>query len=221
MTLHYSIKHNSDDYPDPDSWDINLKIEIFEWRVKGWMLNVAKRLVLSDSAAGYAALSIVLSYFELVSLYYKGETKDLCGEETDLLPIEDFKNGFKLVVEQLTWPKPSHTTLKRLYHYLRCGLYHDGMARWRVWVSRDLTEVYTVGEGIITINPVLLVEDLGCHFGTYIRKLRKASNARTLGDPSPDETLLYNFEKRFKKEVVERAKKLLGKRERVILADIS
>jgi hypothetical protein len=102
------------------------------------------------------------------------------------------------------------TVKELLYRGLRCGLYHAGMARPQVWVSRTTPEVYSVTCGDITVNPRIFVEGLCDHFGMYVQELRRESRAaKTV--PTSETSLLENFQRRFDAEMTDRIRTRLTK----------
>ena len=66
----------------PDSLSLEDKIAIFSDGVRGWQLDVADKVLRQDRHSGFAALSIVISYFEMIARYEggKGEYKHESGE---------------------------------------------------------------------------------------------------------------------------------------------
>ncbi|MEW6351443.1 MAG: hypothetical protein AB1646_20515 [Thermodesulfobacteriota bacterium] len=185
-----------------------MKISIFEDRINGWMLNIADALYAKIPHSGYAVLSIVLSYFEMIVHYRDGVTEDLeeleKGGKPPLGSAELFKKGAEWVMKDGGWPQGNGDEVERfrdmLYHFLRCGLFHSGMAYHKVWVSKDLRQVYFFQGDDLFIDPQLLTQALKNHFDDYIRDLRAGSN----------DVLIKNFEKRFDEAVMKKVKKGQG-----------
>jgi hypothetical protein len=193
----------TDEYPLP--WTRDVKISIFEDKINGWMLNIADDLYAKIPHSGYAVLSIVLSYFEMLVHNRDGKTEDL--EELEkggkpAVPSADlFKEGAKWVMNDCGWPCGNGDEVERfqdmLYHFLRCGLFHSGIAYHKVWVSGDVGAVYVFKGDDLIIDPKLLTRGLKGHFDNYIGELRKGSNG----------SLVQNFEKRFDVEVMKKVEK--------------
>src|SRR2546430_2079521 len=81
---------------DPDG---TRRINVFEDRINGWMLNIAKDMSKqmretfeydTMNHAGYAIISVVFSYFEMIQQFIEGESSD---GETDTF----FEKGFRKV----------------------------------------------------------------------------------------------------------------------------
>ena len=180
------------------------------------MLDVARDLVNSNADAGYASLSIVLSYFELIYLYHCGHTEDIQGGRLPHSPSYYFYKGFQLVIEELGWHRTNLDEIKkRLYKGLRCGLYHAGMARPQVWVSDTIPSPYVIEYGEVTVNPRLLIEGLHHHFEIYISTLRRSCNQETYG------SLHNGFESRFNAEVTDKVKARLHNAAMMMLGEAS
>ncbi len=206
VNIAVSGHHATKDLPPPEDWPINVKIEIFAARVNDWGFDIARKLK-DEQHGGYARLSIVLSYFEMMGKYETGYRKD----------IEDFKNqkshrsspdhfwkGVEAVGHFAKWPQQDITKLKDwLWRALRCGLYHSGMSRHGMWVSESLHEVYVFeNEDDLFMAPNALVNLLSSHFDDYIAELRQASvEQKERGKRS---NRLDKFEKRFDAEITDK-----------------
>ncbi|MFH1113455.1 MAG: hypothetical protein V1792_06000 [Pseudomonadota bacterium] len=196
----------TDEFPLP--WTRDVKISIFEDKINGWMLNIAEELDAKIPHSGYAILSIVLSYFEMIVHYRDGKTEDLDelekGGRPALPSAELFKEGVLWVVNDMGWPQKNQDEIERfqhmLYDFMRCGLFHSGIAYHKVWVSGHFGQVYVFRGDDLIIDPKLLTKELKDHFDNYIGELRKGTN------PS----LVKNFEKRFDVAVTKKVKKGLS-----------
>jgi hypothetical protein len=150
---------------------LNEKIVLFSDGVHGWQLDVAERL-LSDRHAGWAILSIISSYFEMIATYdlgewVRGKSKEYC------------KHGLKRVLDAHRIAAPSHmpdavfdAVLDVIWEDVRCGLYHAGSAGPRVLI-RIADEMPIVGyeAGVVQIDPKKLLESIQLHFRWYIGAL--------------------------------------------------
>lgn len=179
----YSPSHNADNTPPPGEWNLEIKINIFEARVNGWFLDVADQLR-SNDAAGYAILSIILCYFEMIELYIKGITQDLDdygrGQRTREPSKEHFKGGVRRVAQHSNWPQNDLDTMSdRLYTAFRCGIYHGGMTRQGALITEDpnMEAVYQVSDANLIIKPRQLLSDVQKHFKSYISDLRQKQSS--------------------------------------------
>ena len=172
------------------------KIAIFADRVRGWQLDIAERLVRQEQHSGYAVLSIVINYFEMIAKYEQGY-EGVYGSQ------EHFVVGAQTVLAALM-SNPDfgvgEDTFKTLYTDVRCGIYHSGLtvgnivltavARKTTLPSGRETEVpvwTSHGGSVVYIYPLLLVHWIQRHFSGYVAQLL---------DPRNDE-LRQMFERRF------------------------
>ena len=173
-------------------WTIEDKIKLFEAQVLGWQLLIADEIV-NDSQnrhphAGFAVLSILLNYFEMIGGYLDGKE----GNTTR----KHFSMGITEVFPDLRSKKD---IIDILYKEARCGMYHVGITGKSIVLSRNYKRIITVIENatdrLVVINPHSLATCLIDHFKEYIEKLRDASQI----------VKIENFKKRFdflKKEKV-------------------
>lgn len=180
-------------------------IDIFEARVVDWQLAVAERLAVADPAAGFAVLSIVMSYFEMIVQHRDGVSSDRKSRSA-------FRDGIEWVFPDLSrfGKDIAVRSADAIYDQVRNGLYHDGATKPLVSVSLDfpmpialtLREVierplgskvtFTVPSPAdavvaVNINPREFVARLRLHFTQYIGQLRDSENV----------DLRTNFERRF------------------------
>jgi hypothetical protein len=175
----------------PDVLTVEHKIQIFYERVTGWQLDIADKVIngIKDNNgkvvaeikdAGFAALNIVLNYFEMISKYKNGYVHD---EKTS---TDCFIEGFKMVFpefDDLPW-LPA-----KVYTNARCGLYHHGMTEEGIILKGgDLPPITPLNGKQLIINPHTLVLKLKDHFEKYITELRN------------DKDFQSKFEKRFNKD---------------------
>jgi hypothetical protein len=81
-----------DTYYDWIGADDDKKIEIFQNRVNGWMLDIAKQCACIPHS-GFAVLGIILSYFEMIGAFNRGVTDGTGSRE--------FKDGIQSVFRVL------------------------------------------------------------------------------------------------------------------------
>lgn len=113
--------------------------------------------------SGYAILSIVVSYFEMIAQFINGEDSE--GKSKRF-----FIQGFRAVYPSTTL---SETQIgDAIYKPVRCGMYHGGMTKAGVHLSRYFPQGFSVIGEEIHINPAKVVEEVRQHFSMYVATLR-------------------------------------------------
>lgn len=147
-------------------------IERLEIYVLARQLGIAQTLAhefLNESStsphkeSGYAILSILMSYFEMIEQFD-------CGESSDGHSKEFFRRGFRKVYPQSSL---NNVEIGRIYSWIRCGMYHSGMTKESSPLSRYFPNGFDVQSGEIRINPGLVVQDLRNHFDQWVTVLKK------------------------------------------------
>jgi hypothetical protein len=172
-----SWKHSADLSENlPGDWNDEFKIEIFEQRVKGWVLGIADLLINTDwpneserlqplAHSGFAVLLILFSYFEMIGKYigaYVGDLDGLVDEETSK---KYFKAGVDFVFTERSWQGAG--TFKDVgWRDGRCCLYHSINAGPDFFIERRDRVVTQNGPNII-VDPHRLAEGLLENFATY------------------------------------------------------
>ena len=102
--------------PTLDINDIGTKILIYEDRVNGWFLDIARQLnAIADT--GFVILSIAISYIEGNQQYREGcSSKNQSGQF--------FTRGMLRIFDGL-----DESISSEIYKQVRCGLFHDGMTQ--------------------------------------------------------------------------------------------
>ena len=159
--------------------DTDRKIEIFRDRVDGWQLLVAERCAEHDKHSGFAVLSMVLSYFEMIEAYLKGGPGS--SSKTDF--IDGCRNVFPDLERDLTAKGYSQDDIEKLWKSLyskgRCGMYHAAMSRNGILI--DWSSIHTVSvdkDQNWVINPSRLVGAIRKHLQRYVEQLSHNSNLR-------------------------------------------
>lgn len=176
----------SNDFPQSyDDWTVELKIKLFEDQVLGWQLLIADDIINVNADknphAGFAVLSMLLSYFEMIGKYIEG----YAGQRGSL---SHFKIGITHVFNNL---EEKERIINVLYEDARCGMYHEALMGKRIILTRQYdSPIYAVDENfpIIAIDPHSLTTSLIQHFKSYIEHLKSADQ---------EDPLLQNFLKRF------------------------
>ena len=184
----YGPTITSDDLPNgPQS--IGDKIRVFEDRLRGWKLDIAKEAIERNGHAGFAVLDIVTSYFELMGLCTEGRGKKTTvpakgggTKEVNWGSGDYFRSGMRHVFPELHTVDASliERLLKAFYKDVRCGLYHQAMTRHGVLLSGAYPRAITFhdidGKTLIYINPGPLVEHLQAHLSDYILHISDPAN---------------------------------------------
>ena len=167
--------------------NLDQKIDIFEDRVMGWQIEIAEELrrLIEDPKnngttiqhAGFALLSILFSYFEMITQYKQG--MDSRGRSTDFL-----KRGLDDVFPN----KFSDAERKDIADLVRNGLYHSTFTKKGVLLHGNYPDSIAIQGGIVLVNPHRLVDDIKAHFQRYVGELR---NRKTNADVANFETM-YN-----------------------------
>lgn len=149
---------------------LDQKITVFEDRITGWFLDIAARLVVLDGdhedfrSQDFAVLAILAVYFEMIAQYHSGRGSNGASQTR-------FCEGVTLV-----FPRRFNDPQKRnIYRSLRCALYHNGLTRGAV-IGRDHADAFHFENGLVWINPSVLLQEIRGHFARYIMELRDPAN---------------------------------------------
>jgi len=166
--------------------NLDQKIEIFEDRVMGWQIDIAeelRRLIVdlknngtTIQHAGFGLLSILFSYFEMLTQYKQGT--DSKNKSTDFL-----KKGLEDVFPK----KFTDDERKDIADLVRNGLYHSTFTKKGVLLHGDYSDSIAIKCGIVLVNPHKMVDDIKTHFQKYIADLKSRKDA----------TEVANFEKMY------------------------
>lgn len=157
-------------------------IDVFEDRLRYWLLNPIEKLV-DDAQAQIASFALMMSYFEGIWIYMQGG--DSRGRSREF-----FRGGF---VDVFQGRNVSERLLGRiadvLYEDARCGFFHEASFRIRVYfsahfggpIAATLPKIGGVIDESGTIES-LVVHPRECfaflcgHFERYLEALRDPSN---------------------------------------------
>lgn len=175
---------------------LDVKIAVFEEQMRGWILNHARALTV-DQNAGYAILILATTYFEPLASYVQGV--DSKGKTKEF-----FRFGFLHVFEELE-PQVRQSGVKDVskvvqeiadecYVELRCGLFHEAMAKNKVAIYRGngpsiQFEVDKTSEKVlrILVDPWSFLARVESHLAQFVAELH-----------DPNETMRRtNFEKQW------------------------
>lgn len=140
------------------------KILTFEDRELGWRFNIAEATE-KIPHAGYAVISILFAYFEMVVQYSTGVSSDLGSKAA-------FRAGVRLV-----YPACGFTDdqLNTIYSRVRCGMFHNGYTKFGTLISSEFPEAIAIDNDTVLVNPHKLRPDLLAHFTGYINTLKDAT----------------------------------------------
>lgn len=153
--------------PNPD---IDAKIRIFEDRELGWRFSIAQQAE-KIPHAGYALISMLFAYFEMIAQYSSGTSSD--GHSKTF-----FRSGVRTVYPTSTL---TDAELNTIYRRVRCGMYHSGYTKLGPLISGHYPEALSIDGDNARVNPHRLLADLTAHFTAYVASIRDANNvaART------------------------------------------
>ena len=136
----------------------DMKVNVYETRVREWFLDVAVGHVSKGEAPGdYAALSIALAYIEGVEQYRRGKKS----------PSNQSGNWFRASAERI-FPCVSKEAINRLWMEARCGLFHTGFTDGPTYLSQSAAQAMEINQGELLINPHKFVEATVSDFGKYV-----------------------------------------------------
>lgn len=164
-----------------DSPTIENLVDVFEDRMKFWFLAPAQKLTKTFDDLP-ASLCLQMTYFE-------GIWSFITGEDSNGRSAEFFRNGFVTVFRG---HGPSDELLGRvanvLYRDARCGFFHDGMFRDRIYFgNRGLALEITLPkvDGVlqldgeiesIIIDPRRFLATINKHFTDFVANARDSKN---------------------------------------------
>lgn len=117
--------------------------------------------------SGYAILSIMVSYFEMIEQFITGQSSR--RQESSF-----FVSGFRKVYPHASFMNDNQ--IRQIYAWVRCGMYHEGMTKEKTMLSRYYLEGVALHGQEIHINPGKMVEEIRSHFCNYIYGLRNLTS---------------------------------------------
>ncbi len=158
-----------------EDWASGLKndIDIVEDQFRGWLFNQAKVLSTNEHS-GPAILALISPYFEMITCYVKGQSSK--------------KNYSKFINEGLKYvfPELSEDVIRLYISEVRNGFSHEAIFR-KVAIhngTQNLPQLGILPNGILSVNPWYIFEQVEANFTKYISTLRAGI----------DLTLLASFE---------------------------
>lgn len=159
-------------------------VDVLEDRVRGWLLEPAKKLI-ADPIDQVAGVALSLSYYEGITIFMRGVDSKNKSKRF-------FRDGF---VEVFKSSGTAESTLGRVadvfYEDGRCGFFHDAMFRTRVYFSAIVGNPLAITlpevagridesgeiEAIVVHAPEYFKYVEG-HFKKYLAQLRDPSQAQ-------------------------------------------
>ena len=173
MSNYISRSIRDTDFPSGPT--IDDKIKVFEDRVLGWQIEIAQEIRRQMESggdngifrhAGYALVSLLFSYFEMIAQYIDGTPSNGGSKAT-------FVRGFKDVFHGTTL---TPTQIEEVYKRVRCGMYHDGFTKFGTLIGSEFNPTVSFENSTVKINAHTLVDDISVHFSEYLKTLRNTAN---------------------------------------------
>ncbi len=185
--MQVSWKHQHSDFLQPSFDD---KVAIFYERVWGWQLHIAE-LCLDGGKdhegkadlqkiphSAFAAMQIMLSYFEMIAKYEDGFVP---ANKKQGQSKKYFKAGLKSVFPSLASHNQSDVDsfLDTFYEKVRCGLYHLAQTEAGIVLTGLSQEAlrFDPANKVLVINPHRLPAVLKDNLNSYRRKLLDTTNS--------------------------------------------
>lgn len=147
-----------------------VKIDVYEDRVKGWIIKQAE-FVAKNNGSGFAELLIILSFFESHAIYLPDSPTDSGGNK--------FKHVVKKVFPGIEGLDIAEKVLRYLWKDGRNGLYHGGITGDKITISGSskAITVLKIGDDYkIDIDPGKFVNSVRIYFESYITDLKDTQN---------------------------------------------
>ncbi|ORJ52555.1 hypothetical protein [Geothermobacter hydrogeniphilus] len=169
-------------YEKLESMNVDDFIDIFEDRTRVWLLDTVSHLL--ELEHGYfAAISLLLTYFEGIAIYLEGRDSQDKSKAF-------FKKGFVDVFKKSGFDEQLLNKIgSEFYSEARCGFFHDGMFRNKILISFMKKEALTITfpkiDGIldlngniesIIVNPKSFFDSINFHFESFISDLKNKTN---------------------------------------------
>ena len=180
-------KHQHSDLSQAPSFDD--KVAIFRERVWGWQLHIAELCldggkdhegkvdVRAVPHSAFAAMQIMLSYFEMIAKYEEGFVP---ANPKQGQSAKYFKAGVKSVFPSLATENQGEVDsfLETFYEKARCGLYHMAQTAAGIVLTGEQQEALSFDptNKVLVINPHRLPAVLKDHLDGYCGKLLDSTN---------------------------------------------
>ena len=148
--------------------NVDTKILIYEDRVKEWFLEIGNRLR-KDNEAGFVILQIAVSYIEGNQQYREGTTSHRNSKSF-------FVKAMKRIFPEIISISNIDSLLESFYDQVRCGLFHDGMTKKFVTISKEYKIPLDISATDIKINPHKFLDKISEDLNRYISEIKDKSN---------------------------------------------
>jgi len=161
----YYYENNERKYQPIDSDET--KIDIYKDKINGWFFNYGDNL-LNDNNSGFILLQISIGQIEGWQQYKRGESS--YGKSAKF-----FKEGLKEVFDMKN--NDHDTELEKFYKEVRCGLFHDGFTKNRVFIDNDFKNPIEFYEDHILISPRKFYKRVKEKINEYINDLSNKNSS--------------------------------------------
>ncbi len=165
---------------DADQWPLDFMIEVFYDRIDGWHLGVAQQALTCIPDAGWAALQIAISYFEVAGFFTCNCVKGS--------PKTRFREGLYNVFPELK--KETSDISEMLWDNVRNRLYHTGIRlagtkrkqaiRINAWEGPAFYQDNQLG--VFVIDPHKVIPRMREHLQRYVETLQDSTNIQQRED---------------------------------------
>lgn len=164
-----SPKHNTDDIHEPLS--LNKEVEVFEHRVKGWILNHALALMNGSKHSGFAVLMLLVVYPEMIQQFIEGNPSDTESRTSDF-----FCRGFVEIFKTSEPELNDFAEIALFYDLARNGMYHSGSTKRGLVLEDKMPRfpqavVFDRQSNTFYLNLAAFAEDIRVHFDKYIESI--------------------------------------------------
>jgi hypothetical protein len=155
-----------------DSGALDDRIDVYEDRVRGWLIDCG-HILNKHEHAGFGVLQIGLAYFEGFTVFSRGEDSHNRSKEF-------FQEGLESTFAEVgSWSAPIRAAfVDVIYGNGRCGLFHLGMVRRRIVLSdgRPVFRIETDASGQsienIFVDRYGFIKHIEQHHCRYVARLR-------------------------------------------------
>jgi hypothetical protein len=153
------------------------RIDVYEDRVRGWLIDCG-HILNKHEHAGFGVLQSGLAYFEGSAVFHR-------GEDSRNRSREFFQFGFESVFPDVGALSPPirEDFIDVMYRDGRCGMFHLGMTRRRIFLS-DGEPVFrvSVNEAEDSIEAIYVdrygfIRSIDEHLSSYVARLRDPAQA--------------------------------------------
>ena len=152
-------------------------VDIWEDRMKGWLLGPARKLSDQGLDSHMAALQLAVGFLEPYEVFRKGEDSE--GQSRVF-----FCNAFRRIFNKAVPAQPAqvwdHVT-GEFYRQVRCGLFHSAMPGNKVYLTNSINGMEirfdSNGEVLqILLNPLYFLDVVEGELAQYVATLRDSNH---------------------------------------------